>query len=91
VASLQAEISGTRLRGSREQSTCRTAKRYGECCEQLRIAGRLCQQDRDAPADDPQDCAGFGNSHWDSAIKSTGQTQAGDALRILDPSVTVTH
>lgn len=39
----------------------------------------------------PQDCAAFGNSHSDSAIKSTGQTQAGDALRLLDPTVTVTH
>ena len=39
----------------------------------------------------PQDCAGFGNSHSDNAIKSTGQTQAGDALHLLDPTVTVTH
>ena len=39
----------------------------------------------------PADCAGFGNSHSDDALKSTGQVQAQDALRILDPSVTVGH
>jgi hypothetical protein len=38
----------------------------------------------------PDDCAGFGNSHSDSAIKSTGQVQAGEALRLLDPTVTTT-
>ena len=36
---------------------------------------------------DPNECAGFGNSHSDDAIKSTGQVQAQDALRMLDPSV----
>lgn len=35
----------------------------------------------------PADCAGFGNSHSDEAIKSTGQTQAQEALRMLDPAV----
>ena len=39
----------------------------------------------------PTDCAGFGNSHSDEAIKSTGQVQAQDALRMLDPTVTVGH
>ena len=38
----------------------------------------------------PQDCAGFGNSHSDTAIKSTGQVQAAEALRMLDPTVTTT-
>ena len=36
----------------------------------------------------PDDCAGFGNSHPSDAIKSTGQPQAGDALRLLDPAIT---
>jgi hypothetical protein len=35
----------------------------------------------------PADCAGFGNSHSDQDIKSTGQTQAQEALRMLDPAV----
>ena len=35
------------------------------------------------------DCAGFGNSHASDAIKSTGQPRAQDALRLLDPTVTV--
>jgi hypothetical protein len=39
----------------------------------------------------PEDCAGFGNSHSDKAIQSTGQTQAQEALRMLDPTVTVGH
>ena len=39
----------------------------------------------------PQDCAGFGNSHSDTAIKSTGQVQAAEALRMLDPAVTTGH
>ena len=34
------------------------------------------------------DCAGFGNSHSDEAIRSTGQPEAQDALRMLDPAVT---
>jgi hypothetical protein len=37
----------------------------------------------------PEDCAGFGNSHPADAIKSTGQPQAQEALRMLDPTVTV--
>jgi hypothetical protein len=37
----------------------------------------------------PQDCAGFGNSYPADALKSTGQPQAADALRMLDPTVTV--
>ncbi len=39
----------------------------------------------------PDDCAGFGNSHSENAIKSTGQVQPQDALRMIDPSVTVGH
>ena len=39
----------------------------------------------------PQDCAGFGNSHSDTALKSTGQVQAQEALRMLDPTVTTGH
>jgi hypothetical protein len=39
----------------------------------------------------PQDCAGFGSSHSDDALKSTGQVQAQDALRMLDTAVTVGH
>jgi len=37
----------------------------------------------------PADCAGFGNSHSEDAIKGTGQVQAQDALRMLDTSVTL--
>jgi hypothetical protein len=37
----------------------------------------------------PEDCAGFGNSHSADAIKTTGQPNAGEALRMLDPTVTV--
>lgn len=37
----------------------------------------------------PDDCAGFGNSHSSDAIKSTGEPRVQDALRLLDPSVTV--
>jgi len=33
----------------------------------------------------------LGNSHSNEAIKSTGQVQAQDALRMLDPTVTVGH
>jgi hypothetical protein len=36
---------------------------------------------------DPTDCAGFGNSHSDTAIKSTGQVDAAEALRMLNPTV----
>jgi len=39
----------------------------------------------------PSECAGFGNSHSEDAIKSTGQVEAQDALRLLDPTVTVGH
>jgi hypothetical protein len=37
----------------------------------------------------PDDCAGFGSSHSDVSLQSTGQTQAAEALRMLDPSVVV--
>ena len=39
----------------------------------------------------PDECAGFGNSHSETAIKSTGQVNAQDALRMLDSTVTVNH
>jgi hypothetical protein len=39
----------------------------------------------------PDECAGFGNSHSENAIKSTGQVQAQDALRMLDSTVYVGH
>jgi len=39
----------------------------------------------------PEDCAGFGNSHSQDALKSTGQTDAANALQLLDPSVTAGH
>jgi hypothetical protein len=34
-------------------------------------------------------CAGFGNTWTQGDIRRTGQTDVGDALRMLDPSVTV--
>ncbi len=37
----------------------------------------------------PSDCAGFGNSHSANTLRSTGEVQAGDALRMVDPTVTV--
>jgi hypothetical protein len=39
----------------------------------------------------PDECAGFGMSHSDDALKSTGQPRAEDSLRMLDTSVTVNH
>jgi len=39
----------------------------------------------------PDECAGFGNSHSQDAIKSTGQVNAQDALRMLDSTVSVNH
>ena len=38
----------------------------------------------------PRDCAGAGRVWTDQDIKSTGATSAGQALRQLDPTVTVT-
>jgi hypothetical protein len=38
----------------------------------------------------PRDCAGFGRVWTDQDVKSTGATSAGQALRQLDPTVTVT-
>lgn len=39
---------------------------------------------------DPAECAGFGRAWTDQDIKTTGATDSGQALRLLDPSVTVT-
>jgi hypothetical protein len=39
----------------------------------------------------PQDCAGFGRTWTDQDVKSTGATDAAQALRQLDPTVTVHH
>ena len=38
----------------------------------------------------PRDCAGAGRVWTDQDVKSTGATSAGQALRLLDPTVTVT-
>jgi hypothetical protein len=39
----------------------------------------------------PQKCRGHGRSYSSTDIDRTGQTTAGDALAILDPSITVHH
>jgi hypothetical protein len=39
----------------------------------------------------PKDCPGFGRTWNDQDVKSTGAQDAGQALRQLDPTVTVTH
>jgi hypothetical protein len=39
----------------------------------------------------PSDCAGFGRTWTDQDVKSTGATDAAQALRQLDPTVVVTH
>jgi hypothetical protein len=38
----------------------------------------------------PRECAAFGRVWTDEDIKTTGATDSGQALRLLDPSVTVT-
>jgi hypothetical protein len=38
----------------------------------------------------PAECAAFGHAWSDQDIKTTGATDSGQALRLLDPSVTVT-
>jgi hypothetical protein len=37
----------------------------------------------------PNDCAGFGSSYTKQSLDQTGQPYAGDALRMLDPSLSV--
>lgn len=37
----------------------------------------------------PGTCAGFGNTYTRDDIDHTGATNIGDALRVLDPSLTV--
>ena len=44
---------------------------------------------RIAPA--PSMCRGVGNSYTSEDIDRTGSTSAADALKLLDPSVTVHH
>ena len=39
----------------------------------------------------PEDCAAFGASHSQDDLKSTGQTDAANALQLLNPSVTAGH
>ena len=39
----------------------------------------------------PGNCAGFWHSTRKRDIRRTGETTAGGALRLLDPTVTVTH
>jgi len=39
----------------------------------------------------PSDCWAFGRTWTDQDVKSTGATDAGQALRQLDPTVTIGH
>jgi hypothetical protein len=39
----------------------------------------------------PGNCAGFGTTYTQEDIRHTGETTAGGALRLLDPTVTVTR
>jgi hypothetical protein len=40
-------------------------------------------------AGNPGDCSAFGRSYSHDDINNTGSTSAADALRLLDPSITV--
>lgn len=40
------------------------------------------------PVKDPRSCAGFGNTYTKEDLDRTGQTTAGAALQMLDPSIT---
>ena len=42
------------------------------------------------PASNPNTCAGFGHSFSQQDISRTGQADPGGALRMLDPTMTVT-
>jgi hypothetical protein len=42
------------------------------------------------PSSDPKTCAGFGHSWNQDDISRTGQATPGGALRLLDPTLTVT-
>jgi len=37
----------------------------------------------------PGDCTAFGRSYSDTDLKTTGKTEVGQALSVLDPSLTV--
>ena len=39
----------------------------------------------------PGNCAGFGNTYTQEDVRHTGETTLGGALRLLDPTVTVTR
>jgi hypothetical protein len=39
----------------------------------------------------PGHCAGFGSTYTQEDIQRTGKTTAGGALRLLDPTITVTR
>jgi hypothetical protein len=41
------------------------------------------------PSSEP--CASFGRAYSDTDIQNTGATTVGDALRLLDPSITVSR
>jgi len=41
------------------------------------------------PSSEP--CAAFGHAYSDKDIQTTGATTAGDALRLLDPTITVSR
>jgi hypothetical protein len=53
-------------------------------------AGCVSQTGSAIPAP-PGKCAGFGNTYTREDIEHTGQTTAGGALRMLDPTVAVTR
>jgi hypothetical protein len=40
---------------------------------------------------DRADCVAFGRSYSSGDIETTGKVDVGDALRVLDPSITVHH
>ena len=48
---------------------------------------RGCMTGTRIPSSEP--CSSFGRTYSDTDIQNTGSTTAGDALRLLDPSITV--
>jgi hypothetical protein len=50
-----------------------------------------CVRDTGSRIPAPQGCAAFGSTYTQQDLARTGQTMVGDALGLLDPTITVSH
>jgi hypothetical protein len=70
---------------------CATTHQQPNAQPETRVAASNCPMKTGSHIPRPNECSGPGRSYSGTDLQSTGQTDLGQALQMLDPSITVHH